>query len=186
MAAPYCSDEGSPVPHEGSDTAAPSSPEGAAIEIAPIDPAHPDAQYCLGAYYAELDARFEAGFDPNDGPSVTQDDMRPPAGLLLVARLSESPVACGALIFHHSDPPELKRLWVSPEARGIGLGRRMLQVLESLAAQHSATAIRLDSNRALSEALAMYRSAGYREIPAFNDDPAADYWFEKQLDPPPA
>ena len=55
------------------------------VEIAPIDPAHPHARHCLNAYFAELDRRFETGFDPGLGISATEDELRPPAGLLLVA-----------------------------------------------------------------------------------------------------
>ncbi|HYO94156.1 MAG TPA: GNAT family N-acetyltransferase, partial [Polyangiaceae bacterium] len=69
----------------------------------------------------------------------------------------------------------------SDTVRGLGLGRRMLGELERYAAERGWTAVRLDTNRNLTEAIAMYRSAGYREVPAFNEEPYAHHWFAKQL-----
>jgi len=107
--------------------------------------------------------------------------MRPPAGIFLVASLSQDPIGCGALKFHGDEPTELKRMWVAPTARGLGVGRRLLRELENRAFEGGSRAIRLETNRALTEAVAMYRSAGYREVDAFNDEPYGDHWFEKQL-----
>ena len=107
--------------------------------------------------------------------------MRPPAGLFLVAMLRGEPIGCGALKVHGGEPAELKRLWVAGTARGLGIGRRLLAELESRAAAHGSATVRLDTNGALTEAIALYRSAGYREVDAFNLEPYADHWFEKHL-----
>jgi ribosomal protein S18 acetylase RimI-like enzyme len=72
-------------------------------------------------------------------------------------------------------------MWVAPTARGLGLGRRLLTELERLAAEHGVRRVRLETNRNLTEAIALYRSAGYREVSPFNDEPYAHHWFEKQL-----
>jgi ribosomal protein S18 acetylase RimI-like enzyme len=72
-------------------------------------------------------------------------------------------------------------MWVSPTVRGLGLGRRLLAELESTAAAAGAPALRLETNAALGAAIALYRSAGFREVPAFNDEPYAHHWFEKRL-----
>jgi ribosomal protein S18 acetylase RimI-like enzyme len=72
-------------------------------------------------------------------------------------------------------------MWVAPEARGLGLGRRLLGELERFAREAGATAARLETNRALGEAVALYRGAGYREVPPFSDEPYAHHWFEKDL-----
>ena len=77
-------------------------------------------------------------------------------------------------------------MWVSPSARGLGLGRRLLSELERLAADHGVRRLRLETNRNLTEAIALYRSAGYRDVPAFNDEPYAHHWFEKTLPRRPA
>ena len=67
--------------------------------------------------------------------------------------------------------------------RGLGLGRRLLDRLEGEAVRHGATAARLETNGALTEAIALYRAAGYEEVEPFNDEPFADHWFEKPLRP---
>ena len=72
-------------------------------------------------------------------------------------------------------------MWVAESARGLGIGRRLLGELESRAAANGARVVRLETNRALTEAMSLYRSAGYREVDAFNDEPYAHHWFEKQL-----
>jgi DNA-binding MarR family transcriptional regulator/GNAT superfamily N-acetyltransferase len=152
-----------------------------AVRIAACDPRRPDARFCLLAYFGELSRRFEGGFDPALSISAGDDELTPPAGLLLVATLHGEPVGCGALKFHGDAPTEIKRMWVAPEARGLGLGRRLLASLEEHAAASGAGAIRLETNGALTEAIALYRSAGYREVPAFNDEPYAHHWFEKPV-----
>ncbi len=72
-------------------------------------------------------------------------------------------------------------MWVAPEARGLGLGRRILAELERLARSGGAAVVRLETNRALGEAIALYRGSGYAEVDAFNDEPYAHHWFEKRL-----
>jgi len=137
--------------------------------------------HCLDAYFAELDTRFEAGFDPSAGISADPDELTEPRGLLLVARLRGEPVACGALKLHGRRPAEIKRMWVSRTARGLGVGRRMLTELEAHARHRRVGRVRLETNRSLTEAIALYRSSGYVEVPAFNDEPYAHHWFEKTL-----
>jgi len=151
------------------------------VEIAPEDPASEAARSCLRSYFAELDARFDAGFDPELSIRADAADLVPPAGLLLVAWLDGQPVGCGALKFHGRDPAEIKRMWVSGSLRGLALGRRMLRELEHAAAEAGAPAVRLETNQRLTEAIGLYRSAGYREVPAFNDEAYAHHWFEKAL-----
>jgi DNA-binding MarR family transcriptional regulator/GNAT superfamily N-acetyltransferase len=153
----------------------------AAVEIRVVDPNHPDARQCFRAYFAELDRRSESGFDPDAGISAEPHELTPPAGCLLIAYLHAEPVGCGAVKHHAREPSEIKRMWVSPEARGLGIGRRLLGELEALVTVSGARVARLETNRALTEAIALYRSAGYREVPAFNDEPFADHWLEKRL-----
>lgn len=149
------------------------------------DPASSAAQSCFRAYVAELDARFDTGFDPDLSISAAAADLVAPAGLLLLARLRGEPVGCGALKFHGSEPAEIKRMWVAPGARGLGLGRRILVRLEGQARERAVAAVRLETSQQLDEAISLYRSAGYREVAAFNDEPYAQLWFEKQLAPLP-
>ena len=150
-----------------------------AVDVAARPPGHPAARFCLGEYFAELARRFDSGFDPGRSTSAADDEMTPPAGVLLVATLRGEPVGCGALKFPGDALAEVKRMWVAPSARGLGLGRRLLGELEEYAAARGVTTLRLETNRALGEAIGLYRAAGYREVPAFNDEHYADHWFEK-------
>ena len=151
------------------------------VTVAQTDPRRPEAREALAAYAAELDERFDAGFDPARSIPAEAADLTPPAGLLLVATLHGAPVGCGALKFHDDAPAELKRMWVARSARGLGLGRRLLAELEARAREHGVRVLHLETNRALPEAIGLYRSAGYREVPAFNDEAYAHHWFEKVL-----
>ncbi len=151
------------------------------VEIDLTDPADEGGRWCIAQYVAELNERFDAGFDPAQSISASEGELRQPNGALLVARLRGAPVGCGALKFHAGEPTELKRMWVDRSVRGIGLGRRMLRELEDFARAQGTSVVRLETNASLTEALALYRASGYREVPAFNDEPYAHHWFEKQL-----
>jgi DNA-binding MarR family transcriptional regulator/GNAT superfamily N-acetyltransferase len=151
------------------------------IRVSTCDPRHPDARWCLRSYFSELARRFDGGFDPVRSVPADDEELTPPAGLLLLATLHGEPVGCGALKFHDDAPTEIKRMWVAPAARGLGLGRRLLTDLEAHAAAGRVRAVRLETNRTLSEAIGLYRSAGYHEVAAFNDEPYAHHWFEKTL-----
>ena len=151
------------------------------VAVAVEDPTSAAAEFCLKGYFAELGVRFDAGFDP--GRSVVADaaELVEPAGVLLVARLRDEPVGNGALRFHGDEWAEIKRMWVAPGARGLGVGRRILAELEAHARRRGVAAIRLETNRNLHEAIALYRSAGYEEIERFSPEPYAHHWFEKRL-----
>ena len=151
------------------------------VEIGIADPAGSAARFCLRSYFAELDSRFGDGFDPGASLPADAADLVEP-GLLLLARLHDEPVGCGALKFHGEEPAELKRMWVAGSARGLGVGRRILTELEHHARRRGVTVVRLETNQQLTEAIQLYRSAGYLEVPAFNDEPYAHHWFEKRLE----
>ena len=151
------------------------------VRFAVEDPTTPDAKWCFEQYFAELDGRFDGGFDPALSISADAHELTPPAGVLLIARLRNRPIGCGALKFHGSAPAELKRMWIAPSARGIGLGRRLLEELERRAREASVAVIRLETNRSLREAIALYRRSRYVEVDAFNDESYAHHWFEKRL-----
>jgi DNA-binding MarR family transcriptional regulator/predicted GNAT family N-acyltransferase len=150
------------------------------VEIGGSDPASEAAQFCLKSYFSELETRFDDGFDTAAGLAGASG-YAAPGGLLLVARLRDEPVGCGALCFMDGEPDQVKRMWVARSARGLGLGRRLLTELEQRVRDRGGRAIRLETNRRLAEAISLYRSAGYVEVPPFNDEPYAHHWFEKQL-----
>ena len=152
------------------------------VVIAVEDPHEPDARWCIQQYISELNARFETGWDPSRSISADADELVPPHGLMLVARLRGKPIGCGALKLHPGAPAELKRMWVASDSRGLGVGRRLLAELEARAKSSGAHVVRLETNRALKDAIRLYRSSGYREVAPFNDEPYAHHWFEKVLD----
>src|SRR5215213_97983 len=140
-----------------------------------------DARYCLTEYVAELNRRSERGFDPSVGATALPHEVRPPAGQFFVAYLHGEAVGCGAVKHHAGAPTEIKRMWIAPAARGLGLGRRLLEELEACALASGARVARIETSAVLVEALGLYRSTGWVEVPAFNDEPFADHWFEKAL-----
>jgi len=149
--------------------------------IAVEDPDSPDAKWCVGQYFADLRERFEGGFDARRSIPADSEDLRPPRGAFVVARLDGRPVGCGAVKSIEPGVGSIKRMWVSPAVRGAGVGRRLLLALEKEAAGLGMGLLRLETNRRLQEAQALYRRHGYREVPAFNDEPYAHHWFEKRL-----
>ncbi|MBY8877088.1 bifunctional helix-turn-helix transcriptional regulator/GNAT family N-acetyltransferase [Actinacidiphila acidipaludis] len=153
----------------------------ATVTLDEVDPGHPDARHCLEAYFAELSERFPTGFDPARSLLPDAGELRPPRGLFLVARLHGEPVGCAGLKLPPDAPAEIKRMWVAPGARRLGLGRRFLAELETRAAAHGRRTLRLDTNKALTPAVGLYRSSGFEEVAAFNDEPYAHHWFEKRV-----
>jgi DNA-binding MarR family transcriptional regulator/GNAT superfamily N-acetyltransferase len=151
------------------------------VEMRSVDPEHPDAVRCLEAYYAELNRRSGGQFDPAGGSFVDPDEMRPPAGVLLVAYLRGDPIGCGALKDFKGEPSYLKRMWVADRVRGLGVGRRLLHALEEYAAARDVRVTRLETNHLLTEAIDLYRSEGYVEVEPFSVEPFSHHWFEKRL-----
>lgn len=151
----------------------------AAVDIATEPVQGTGAQWCLMQYFADIAARFETGFDPASGLPAANKDLTPPRGVFLVARLDGEPVGCGALMIDDGHIGHIRRMWISPDARGLGLGRRMLSAIEEQARVFGLDTVRLETNRTLKEAQSLYASAGYREVSAFSDEPYAHHWFEK-------
>jgi ribosomal protein S18 acetylase RimI-like enzyme len=78
---------------------------------------------------------------------------------------------------------EVKHLWMQPQTRGRGWGRLLLAKLEQRAALWDAAEVVLDTNASLAAAGALYESAGYEKIEAYNDNPNATQWYRKRLEP---
>lgn len=151
------------------------------VELAVEDPSTVDARTCLDAYFAEIDQRFDEGFSFDAAEPFDVGDMVEPEGLLLLARLHGRPIGCGALHFFPDGVADVKRMWVDPSARGLGLGRRLMDELEAEARRRGVRLLRLETNRALVEAIALYAAAGYVEVDPFNDEVHAHHWFAKPL-----
>lgn len=151
------------------------------VEVEPADAASDDARTCLAAYYAELARRFPGGFDPGGSLHPDTHGFEEPTGGFVLARLHGRAIGCGAVLFHDGAPAYIKRMWVDDAVRGMGVGRRILGALEQAARDHGAASVTLETNASLTEAIAMYRAAGYVEVEPFNDEVYADHWFEKRL-----
>jgi DNA-binding MarR family transcriptional regulator/ribosomal protein S18 acetylase RimI-like enzyme len=149
------------------------------VRVEPSDSAA--ARWCLEQYFAELSARFDIGFDPARSNPARPEEMRPPAGYFLIAWLDGAPAGSGALKVGDDGTGEVKRMWTAPGARGLGIARRVLRTLEAKAREAGLARLRLETNRALTEAQALYRGEGYREVEPFNAEPYAHHWFEKAL-----
>lgn len=151
-----------------------------AVTIEPADPFGDEARACIQAYFEELQSRFDEGFDPALTVSANPEELVPPSGLLLIARLDGAAVGCGALKINGDGIGEIKRMWVAPSARGLGVAQRLLQSLEAHAVAAGVDVLRLDTNRSLTEARRLYLRNGYAEIPPYNANPYAHHWFEKR------
>ncbi len=155
---------------------------GATVDFEVVDPTTPAATAAMDAYFAELDERFPTGFDP--GPAAVGDMIAATQGAFVLASSDGRPVACGGVRSLGGEVCEIKRMWVHRDRRGAGLGSRLLRHLEATAAGLGYVTVRLDTNGALSEAIAMYARAGYRSIERYNDNPYAQAFFEKDLSGP--
>jgi GNAT superfamily N-acetyltransferase len=120
----------------------------------------------------DLDAEIAAGPPP---------DLVPPNGILLLALVDGEPAGLGGVRYLDTDIAEVKSMYVAPAFRGTGLGRRILARLDEIALERGCTAVRLDTSDYLTPAVGLYRSAGYRPVPAYNKNPKADLWFERTL-----
>ena len=136
------------------------------------------AQEVVGHYFAEIGDRF--GFTVGDEGFGDDPSLRPPHGTFFVAASDGAPVACGG-VREFDGTGEIKRMWVAPAARSLGIAQRLLDTLEQHAIDLHLHTVRLDTNRSLTEAHALYVRNGYREIGRYNDNPYADHWFEKRL-----
>ena len=152
------------------------------VEITSVSARGPAARECLDRYFDELSARFPEGYDREGDGASQLDDFSPPTGAFLIAQIAGKPIGCGALRACSPGIGEIKRMWVSRQFRGQGVGRKLLEALEGAARDRGLHAVRLDTHSSLAEALALYRTSGYREMPRFNDNPYARHWFEKALD----
>jgi GNAT superfamily N-acetyltransferase len=153
------------------------------VRIQPADASSEESQGLLAQYFAELARTFPDGFDPRAG-STTDDpaEISPPRGLFLVVRDDDGiAVGCGGVKLLDDRTAEIKRMWLHSSTRGRGLGALLLDALESAARELGATDGVLDTNATLEVALTLYRMHGWREVPAYNDNPYATHWFAKEL-----
>ena len=132
-------------------------------------------------YFSELNLRFDEGFDAGGAVDEEAPRYEAPYGGFVVVHCDGAAIACGGLCTLEPSVGEIKRMWVSESFRGVGLGPRLLAELEAHSGRLGHRRLLLDTNRSLTEAIAMYRRNGYGEIERYNDNPYAELWFEKKL-----
>lgn len=119
------------------------------------------------------------------GPTREAAMFEPPAGVFLVVRDGERAVACGGIARFDDVRAELKRMYVVPDRRGRGLGRRLLAELESEARRLGYRGLVLETGDRQQEAVGLYESFGYERMPCYPpyDSRALSLCFEKRLPP---
>lgn len=152
----------------------------------PADPDEPDAAALLAAYTADVGSR-------QLGRAVTAEEvaeflrrnsssgMTPPNGQFLVVRRGGRAIGCVGVRWLDAEIGEVKRMYVAPQGRGLGLGRVLLRAAHDAIRASGRTRARLDTRAELTEAIGLYLASGYHEIPAYNDNPYAQQWFEADL-----
>ncbi len=151
-----------------------------ALRFERCDPDEAPASELLAAMRAELNDTYET-FSRLDNPPLHPAELRPPGGSYLVTYDDDRAVAGGGLRRLGEGVAEIKRMYVRPEARSRGLARALLVALEHDARSLGYAVARLDTGPKQVHALALYRSAGYIEVPPYNDNPFACFWGEKDL-----
>ncbi|MWB97990.1 GNAT family N-acetyltransferase [Agromyces seonyuensis] len=150
----------------------------------------PEAVAMLAEYFAERAAGFPGGPGAYRPVFPSEATFAPPAGVLLIADLETgdgmvpSVGLGGVRLLPAGDASvryEVKHLWVRPERRGGGRGRAVLAELIERAREFGATEVVLDTNASLEAAGRLYRSMGFRSIPAYNDNPNATDWYLLEL-----
>lgn len=154
----------------------------ASVTFDTVDPRSAEAVAAVEAYFTELDERFEGGFDEWGAVVADAPGFDPPNGAFVVIRSDDEVIGCGGVQTIAPGVGEIKRMWIQPAWRGLGLAPRLLAYLESLIASAGHHTIRLDTNAVLADAIRMYERAGYRAIDRYNDNPYAHRWFEKSTE----
>jgi GNAT superfamily N-acetyltransferase len=155
----------------------------------------PDSRHLIDELMADLEVRYAADVEPGEGNPelsgeqlVTADQVSPPHGVFLVARLDGRPVGCGALRPDRDGRPglaEIKRMYVVPEARGRGISRALLAALEAEAVALGYRRVRLETGVRQPEAVRLYKSAGYHRIAGYGryETDLLSLFFAKDLRP---
>lgn len=160
---------------------------GDAVRLDVVEPAEGRARAVVRAHMADIASRYYARpATPSEVDAALAaepaDDLALPAGLLVVATNADGAVlGCVGLRLLPEALGEIKKVYVAPAARGRGLGRRLVEEIERLAALHGRTTVRLDTRADLAEARRLYARLRYTEVAPFNEGPYADHWLAKDL-----
>jgi GNAT superfamily N-acetyltransferase len=144
------------------------------------DPEQPPASELLAEMRVELNDVY-GSFNRLDNPPLDPAELRQPHGAYLVGFDADVAIAGGGVRRLTDEVAEIKRMFVRPVSRSRGVARALLAALEEEASRLGYSAIRLDTGPKQTHGLSLYRSAGYLDVPAYNDNPFACFWGEKVL-----
>jgi GrpB-like predicted nucleotidyltransferase (UPF0157 family) len=153
---------------------------GALVKLEPVGTQDPEVLALYADFIREADGPLGIDLKAEivSGPPA---DLEPPNGVLLLAWVGGEPAGLGGVRFLDTEAAEVKSMYVAPAHRGQGLARTILAELERIARERGCRRIRLDTSDYLTSAIALYRGAGYREVPRYNENPKANLWFERSL-----
>jgi GNAT superfamily N-acetyltransferase len=152
------------------------------IALEPIGTDDPEVAPLFDAFIREADGPLDIDLDIEaEIAAGPPRELAGPHGVLLLARVDGEPAGLGGVRFLDAEAAEVKTMFVSPAHRGHGVARAILVELERIAREHGCRRTQLDTSDYLTGAVALYRSAGYHEVPPYNDNPKANLWFERAL-----
>lgn len=151
-----------------------------AITLVPERADTPASLAAQRAFFADIAARYP-GWSPGDNPSLDPGEVAPPVGAWVVVYRGDEAIGCGGVKRLDARTAEVRRVYVAPSARGLGVGRRLLGELEDQARTLGYECLRLDTGDRQPEALGLFVAAGYRQISDYNRNSWATYWMEKRL-----
>jgi GNAT superfamily N-acetyltransferase len=152
------------------------------ISFEPIGLDDPEMLPLFDAFIREADGPLDIDLDVEaEIAAGPPPELAGAHGVLLLVRVDGEPAGLGGVRFLDDEAAEVKTMFVSPAFRGHGVARATLVELERIARERGCRRTQLDTSDYLTAAVALYRAAGYREIPPYNDNPKANLWFERAL-----
>ena len=133
---------------------------------------------------AELEDHLEPFYPKTSRHGYSVEKLIQQGVAFFVIRQDDVSAGCGGVQFFEGEYGEIKRMFVRPQFRGLGLAKRMLNHLEVYTREHNILVLRLETGIHQKEAISLYEKTGYRSIPpfgAYQEDPLSRF-YEKQLD----
>ena len=120
---------------------------------------------------AALDAHLRSRYPPDQmfGPNLHREQVKPGFGTFVIARADGFAIGCGALRRRDTTTSEVKRMYVEPEQRGLGVAKAILEHLEAAARELGTHRLVLETGIYQAEAIGLYRRAGFRPIDCFGE-----------------
>lgn len=155
------------------------------LSVEAVEPGAPIADDIVRSYMCDVASRYYGR--PATPAEVDQaildepyGDLTGDAGTFLVARWDGHPVACAGIRFV-DEIGEVTKVFTRPSFRGQGIAAQLVQRLEEMCDDRNVRCLRLDTRAELAEACALYEKLGFVRVPAFNDEPYSDRWYEKAV-----